>query len=156
MASATVENYVKAVYDLSQTHSDKTATTGRLADAMGVSPGTVTSMLKTLSELGLATYMPYEGARLTEEGHRLARRVFRRRSLLKCFLCRSLDLDLDQIADDAERMEHGVSDAVMARIDEYLGHPEYDPDGNPIPEPDAVEYAPDESAWDPCIVAKSV
>jgi len=156
LASATVENYVKTVYDLSQTHSDKTATTGRLADAMGVSPGTVTSMLKTLSELGLATYMPYEGARLTEEGYRLARRVYRRRALLKCFLCKSLDLDVDQVAGDAERMEHGVSDAVVARIGEYLGHPEFDPDGNPIPEPEVAEYQSEDTAWNQCVPAKSV
>jgi DtxR family Mn-dependent transcriptional regulator len=136
LASATVENYVKTVYRLSQVDSDQMATTGRIATSLGVSPGTVTSMLKTLDELGFATYTPYEGARLTEEGHRLALRVFRRHRLLECFLAKSLGLDWDKVHDDAERMEHAVSDELIERIDEYLGHPRHDPHGDPIPDAD--------------------
>ena len=75
MASLTIENYVKAIYQISATQDWRPASTGKLAEALGVSPGTVTSMLKTLSESGLTEYAPYEGARLTEAGRTLALRV---------------------------------------------------------------------------------
>jgi DtxR family Mn-dependent transcriptional regulator len=105
---------------------------------MGVSPGTVTSMLKTLDQAGLATYTPYEGARLTESGRALALRIFRRHRLLECFLCKSLGLGWDEVHEDAERMEHMVSDRLIERIDEHLGHPRYDPHGDPIPAADGT------------------
>jgi DtxR family Mn-dependent transcriptional regulator len=136
VASATVENYVKAVFRLTETGDDRPATTGRLAEAMGVSPGTVTSMLKTLDEAGLASYTPYEGVRLTDVGRSLALRVFRRHRLLECFLCRSLGLQWDEVHEDAERIEHHVSDFLIERIDGHLGHPRFDPHGDPIPTAD--------------------
>jgi DtxR family transcriptional regulator, Mn-dependent transcriptional regulator len=123
LASATVENYVKAVYLLSQGDRDRPAETGQLAKAMGVSPGTVTSMFKTLAEAGLASYVPYEGIRLTESGRTLAERIVTRRRLIEEFLCRSLELDPGEVHDDAERMEHVLGDALIARIDQYLHHP---------------------------------
>lgn len=133
MASPTVENYVKAVYDISVGDGGRRATTGALADAMNVSPGTVTSMLKTLSQAGLATYMPYEGVRLSESGIALALSVLRRHRLLELFFFKTLGLTWDQVHEDAEEMEHAISDFLIDEIDQYLGHPEVDPHGDPIP-----------------------
>jgi len=138
LASATVEKYVKAAFKISETHPEQPATTGRLAEAVDVSPGTVTSMLKTLDELGLATYTPYEGVRLTQSGRALALRILRRHRLLECFLCQSLGLQWDEVHEDAERIEHMVSDRLIERIDDYLDHPKYDPHGDPIPAADGT------------------
>ena len=85
MASLTVENYVKAIFKICRQNGNRLATTGRLASALDVSPGTVTSMLKALSESGLATYTPYEGAQLTESGLELALEILRRHRLIEWF-----------------------------------------------------------------------
>lgn len=133
MASLTVENYLKAIYKLSRGGSAEAASTGQIAAALGVSPGTVTSMLKTLSESGLANYTPYEGARLTDSGKELALRVLRRHRLIELFLVQILGLRWDEVHDDADRLEHAISDRLVDRIDALLGHPEFDPHGDPIP-----------------------
>lgn len=133
MASLTVENYVKAIFKICQQDGNRLATTGRLATALDVSPGTVTSMLKALSESGLATYTPYEGVQLTEAGRELALEIVRRHRLIESFLAKVLDMSWDEIHEDAEQLEHSVSDRLVARIDEFLGHPEFDPHGDPIP-----------------------
>ena len=109
-----------------------------LAEALGVSPGTVTSMLKTLGESGLAEYIPYEGARLTDAGRTLALRVLRRHRLIELFLDRTLQLTWDEVHAEAENMEHAVSDWLVDRIDVYLGHPPTDPHGDPIPTADGT------------------
>ncbi len=138
MASLTVENYAKAIYQLAQeTHADAVAT-GQIATALGVLPGTVTSMLKTLDESRLATYTPYEGVRLTPAGRGLALRVLRRHRLIEQFLSQTLNLTWDEVHEEAENMEHAVSDALVDRIDAYLGHPATDPHGDPIPQPDGT------------------
>src|SRR5262245_45763031 len=93
-------------------------------------------MLKTLSESGLAEYIPYEGARLTEAGCTLALRVLRRHRLIELFLVRTLHLSWDEVHEEAEHMEHAVSDLLIDRIDDYLGHPTTDPHGDPIPRAD--------------------
>jgi DtxR family Mn-dependent transcriptional regulator len=90
-------------------------------------------MLKTLSESGLATYKPYEGVRLTQAGRTLAMRMLRRHRLIELFLVQTLDLTWDRVHEEAENMEHAVSDLLIDRIDEYLGHPTCDPHGDPIP-----------------------
>ena len=138
MASLTIENYVKAIYQISAGAGGGATATGKLADALGVSPGTVTSMLKTLGESGLAEYVPYEGARLTESGRMLALRVLRRHRLIELFLVRTLDLPWDEVHAEAENMEHAVSDLLIDRIDAYLGHPATDPHGDPIPKADGT------------------
>lgn len=138
MASLTIENYVKAIYLLSAGQEGRPAATGKLADALRVSPGTVTSMLKTLSESGLAEYVPYEGARLTEAGRTLALRVLRRHRLIELFLVRTLSLSWDEVHEEAENMEHAVSDLLVDRIDRYLGYPATDPHGDPIPKADGT------------------
>lgn len=133
MASLTVENYLKAILQLVIAHKSDWVSTGQLAAAVHVSPGTVTSMLKTLAESGLATYKPYEGVSLTKAGRGLALRMLRRHRLLELFLVKTLDLTWDQVHEEAENMEHAVSDTLIERIDEFLGRPETDPHGDPIP-----------------------
>ena len=135
MPSLTVENYVKAIYQISQP-DDRPASTGKLAEVVHVSPGTVTSMLKTLSDAELATYTPYEGVRLTPSGQMLALRVLRRHRLIELFLVKTLGFTWDEVHDEAENMEHAVSDHLVDRIDEFLDHPQVDPHGDPIPSSD--------------------
>ncbi|MCA9099912.1 MAG: metal-dependent transcriptional regulator [Pirellulales bacterium] len=136
MATLTVENYVKAIYQICAEPDGDTAATGQLASALGVSPGTVTSMLKTLGESGLATYTPYEGVQLTEAGRQLALDIVRRHRLIELFLARTLDLSWAEVHEEAEHLEHAVSDALVDRIDAFLGHPNVDPHGDPIPRSD--------------------
>ena len=138
MASLTIENYVKSIYQISAGQDDHAAATGQLADALGVSPGTVTSMLKTLSESGLAEYVPYEGARLTDAGRMLALRVLRRHRLIELFLVHTLKLSWDEVHEEAENMEHAVSDLLVDRIDAFLNYPATDPHGDPIPKADGT------------------
>jgi DtxR family Mn-dependent transcriptional regulator len=90
-------------------------------------------MLKTLAESGLARYTPYEGVNLTDAGRTLALRVLRRHRLLELFLVRTLDFSWDEVHDEAEHLEHAVSDRLVDRIDAFLGYPETDPHGDPIP-----------------------
>jgi DtxR family Mn-dependent transcriptional regulator len=138
LATLTIENYVKTIYQLVLDNDGQPAATGQVADALDVSPGTVTSMLKTLSDSGLAAYRPYEGVVLSESGEALALRVLRRHRLIELFLQNTLELTWDEVHDEAENMEHAVSDLLIDRIDDYLGHPETDPHGDPIPKSDGT------------------
>jgi len=133
MPSLTVENYLKAILQIGHRTGGEVVATGQLAEELGVSPGTVTSMLKTLGESKLARYTPYEGATLTEEGRTLALRMLRRHRLIELFLVRTLGLSWDQVHEEAEHMEHAVSDSLVDAMDAYLGHPVSDPHGDPIP-----------------------
>ena len=133
MPSLTVENYVKAILQNELRTGTRSVSTGTLARDLDVSPGTVTSMLKTLADMELATYRPYEGAELTDSGRQIGMRMLRRHRLIEQFLVQTLSLAWDQVHEEAENMEHAVSDFLVDRIDEYLGHPEYDPHGDPIP-----------------------
>ena len=99
-------------------------------------------MLKTLSESSLATYTPYEGVRLTAAGTALALRVVRRHRLIELFLVKTLEMTWDEVHEEAEHMEHAVSDRLIDRIDTFLGHPETDPHGDPIPRPTARSPIP--------------
>lgn len=137
MSSLTIENYVKTIYQLSGP-SNRPALTGQLAAALQVAPGTVTSMLRTLSDSGLAQYTPYEGVQLTDAGRVLALRVVRRHRLIELFLAQTLQLNWDEVHEEAEHMEHAVSDWLVDRIDSYLGFPATDPHGDPIPRADGT------------------
>jgi DtxR family Mn-dependent transcriptional regulator len=141
--SLTVENYVKAIYLIAARNGGRAAGTGEVAHALSVSPGTVTGMLKTLSEADLATYTPYEGARLTPSGQRLALKVLRRHRLLELFLAQTLDMTWDEVHEEAEHMEHAASERLIDRIDAYLGHPAVDPHGDPIPRADGSLTEPE-------------
>jgi DtxR family Mn-dependent transcriptional regulator len=148
MASLTVENYVKTIFQLADP-AEAAVATGQIATALGVLPGTVTSMLKTLDESKLATYTPYEGVRLTPAGRALALRVLRRHRLIEQFLVETLELSWDEVHDEAENMEHAVSDWLVDRIDAKLGYPQADPHGDPIPRADGtVATASDRSLPD--------
>jgi DtxR family transcriptional regulator, Mn-dependent transcriptional regulator len=136
VASLTIENYVKAIYQIAAEQQGAPAGTGQIAAALDVLPGTVTSMLKTLSESSLATYTPYAGVSLTPAGNALALRVLRRHRLIELFLSRTLDLNWDEVHEEAEHMEHAVSDSLVDRIERYLGYPQVDPHGDPIPRAD--------------------
>jgi DtxR family Mn-dependent transcriptional regulator len=136
LASLTVENYVKAIYLVCTREANQAAATGELAAVLGVAPGSVTGMLKALSENGLATYTPYEGVRLSPAGDALALHVLRRHRLIELFLVKTLGLSWDEVHEEAEQMEHAISDRLVARIDEFLGHPQVDPHGDPIPRAD--------------------
>lgn len=152
MASLTVENYVKAIYQICASLGGQPAATGQVATALGVSPGTVTSMLKTLSEINLATYTPYEGVRLTTAGSALALRVVRRHRLIELFLVKTLKLTWDEVHEEAEHMEHAVSDRLVDRIDAFLGYPESDPHGDPIPKSDGSLASPASRSLAACSV----
>lgn len=144
MPSLTVENYVKAIAQIAaRDRADAAVATGELAHALNVSPGTVTGMLKTLSEASLATYTPYEGARLTASGQRLAMKVIRRHRLLELFLVETLKMPWDEVHEEAEHMEHAASERLIDRIDAFLGHPSVDPHGDPIPSADGSLKEPE-------------
>jgi DtxR family transcriptional regulator, Mn-dependent transcriptional regulator len=133
VTSLTVENYLKAILQISLQSGSPSVSTGEVAAALAVLPGTVTSMLKTLDERKLAKYTPYEGVVLTPAGRKLAMRILRRHRLIELFLVKTLGLPWDQVHAEAENMEHAVSDQLIDRIDDFLGRPQHDPHGDPIP-----------------------
>jgi DtxR family Mn-dependent transcriptional regulator len=151
LPSLTVENYVKTIYQICLAGEGQAAT-GQLAQALGVSPGTVTSMLKTLGESNLVTYTPYEGVCLTQAGEALALRIVRRHRLIELFLVRTLDLNWDEVHEEAENMEHAVSDRLVDRMDAFLGHPAADPHGDPIPRSDGSYETPESLSLAECSV----
>lgn len=135
MASSTVENYIKHIYQLhAQGQGSPLVAMGELAAALDVVPGTATSMIKTLSDAGLVEYEPRAGVQLTERGEKLALHVLRRHRLVELFLVRTLGMDWSEIHDEAEQLEHVISDRLLERIDEVLGYPTMDPHGDPIPD----------------------
>jgi DtxR family Mn-dependent transcriptional regulator len=135
LPSQTVENYLKTIY-LAQagfTSTSELVPVGQLAAALGVVPGTATTMMKALAEAGLVKYEPYMGVRLTAAGDKLAKLVLRRHRLIELFLVRVLGMSWADVHDEAEQLEHAVSERLIDRIDEMLGRPEVDPHGDPIP-----------------------
>ncbi|MCE9589078.1 MAG: metal-dependent transcriptional regulator [Planctomycetes bacterium] len=135
MPSTTVENYVKRIYLESQHGAGKSGLVpmGRLASAVGVAPGTATAMIKTLAEIGIVTYEPRGGVRLSRKGEKLALHVLRRHRLIELFLVRVLGFDWADVHKEAEELEHSISDVLLDRIDAYLDRPAFDPHGDPIP-----------------------
>jgi DtxR family transcriptional regulator, Mn-dependent transcriptional regulator len=133
MPSVTVENYIKRIYLEQQRSAARLVAMGRLAEVMQVTPGTATSMIKALADSGLVAYVRRSGVRLSRGGERLALHVLRRHRLLEQFLVQVVGLDWSEVHSEAEELEHVVSDKLMARIDELLAHPSFDPHGDPIP-----------------------
>ena len=138
MATSTVEDYLKSIYVAERRGSGERVTTGRIAAALEVSPGTVTAMMKTLTESGLVDYEPYSGVRLTQAGAKLATHVLRRHRLIEQFLVEVLKMDWSEVHEEAEVLEHAVSERLIERIDEMLGRPTVDPHGDPIPTPSGL------------------
>ncbi len=135
LPSQTVENYLKTIYlaQVALPAGERLVPMGQLATALGVVPGTATTMVKTLAESGLAHYEPYMGVRLTAAGETLASRVLRRHRLIELFLVKVLGMNWTDVHDEAERLEHAVSEQLIDRIDAMLGRPLVDPHGDPIP-----------------------
>ena len=132
MPTSTVENYLKAILVRSSGEGDSVST-GALAEALGVTPGTITTMVKSMAGRGLLEHQPREGVRLTSEGRALALAVVRKHRLVETFLVEILHMDWKEVHEEAEALEHAISDRVLQRIDAILGHPVADPHGDPIP-----------------------
>jgi len=140
MPSSTVENYLKAIYigTNSLEPPQRLLPMGQLASALNVTPGTATTMVKTLAESGLVEYEPYAGVALTKAGQRLAALVTRRHRLIELFLVQVMGYSWDEVHDEAEHLEHTVSERLVDRMDAMLGRPETDPHGDPIPNADGM------------------
>lgn len=131
--SSTVQNYLKHLFEEQQRNPQDLLPMGKLANAMAVTPGTATSMVKALAEAGLVDYEPRGGVRLTAAGERQALRVIRRHRLVELFLVQTLGLDWSEVHAEAEELEHVISDKVLEKLDALLGRPQFDPHGDPIP-----------------------
>jgi outer membrane receptor for ferrienterochelin and colicins len=142
--SPTVENYLKAIYGAqAAAGAGRLVPLGQLAATLGVVPGTATAMVKTLADSQLVHYEPYLGCRLTAAGEKLAARVLRRHRLIELFLVKELGMSWAEVHDEAEQLEHAVSDRLIDRIDEILGRPAVDPHGDPIPGPEGTVTQPE-------------
>jgi DtxR family transcriptional regulator, Mn-dependent transcriptional regulator len=140
--SPVVQDYAKAIYAL-ELRSGEAVGNNELAERLGVPPGTASAMVKRLDELGLALHTPYHGVRLTDSGRRVALRTLRRHRLLELFLVETLDLPWDRVHEEAERLEHSLSDELETAIAKRLGNPTHDPHGDPIPSAELVLEEPD-------------
>jgi len=138
--SSSVGDYLKAIWSLGGAASTKD-----VSGQLSVSPASVTSMLGRLQEMGLVRYERYRGASLTELGRSEALRLVRRHRLIETFLLEHLGYDWQEVHEEAERLEHAVSDGFTERLAEFLGHPGRDPHGDPIPTPEGALEADDSS-----------
>jgi DtxR family Mn-dependent transcriptional regulator len=129
-----VEDYLKAIYQLSP--EGRPASTSEIAHLLALSPPSVTGMVKRLSEHGLLEHVPYRGVQLTDEGRRAALRMVRRHRLIEAYLVEFLGYSWDTVHEEAERLEHAVSDTLVERMATALGNPDVDPHGDPIPSAD--------------------
>jgi DtxR family Mn-dependent transcriptional regulator len=127
-----IQDYLKEIYKIQA--SGERATTTAIAKRMGVAPSSATSMLKKLAALELAEHAPYRGVELSEAGAKIALEVIRHHRLLEQYLAQTLGLGIDAVHDEADRLEHVISEELEARIDEQLGYPTHDPHGDPIPD----------------------
>src|SRR4051812_27230210 len=133
--SAAVEDYAKAIFAL-QGRCDGAVSTTALADRLGVTPASASGMVRKLDEHGLVTHVPYRGVRLTDEGTRVALEVLRHHRLLELYLTETLGVPWDRVHDEAEVLEHVLSEDLEALIAAKLGNPTHDPHGDPIPSAD--------------------
>jgi len=129
--SQAIQDYLKVTYKIRQ--REGTVSTSVLAQQMGVSPASATNMVKRLARLHLVTHAPYRTVELTADGEKAALEIIRHHRLLELFLREHLGLSLDQVHDEAEELEHVLSEAVESRIAAMLGDPTADPHGDPIP-----------------------
>ena len=131
-ASAAVEDYAKAIYALSREGRDAVSTTA-LAARLDVTPASASAMVKRLDEMGLARHAPYHGVELTDRGSQLALEILRHHRLLELYLTESLGVPWDRVHDEAEVLEHVLSEELEELIATKLGDPTRDPHGDPIP-----------------------
>jgi DtxR family Mn-dependent transcriptional regulator len=126
-----IEDYLKAIYALQQ--QGGAVSTSMLGEQRGFKPGSVTGMIKKLAEMNLVQHTPYQGVQLTPAGERIALEVIRHHRLLELYLVEALGYSWDEVHEEAEKLEHHISEKLEARIAAHLGHPDVDPHGDPIP-----------------------
>ncbi|MBT2559079.1 metal-dependent transcriptional regulator [Hymenobacter sp. ISL-91] len=143
MPSFTEENYLKAVYKLSEFQPGTEVSTNSVAEELLTRPASVTDMLRRLGEKGLVNYTRYRGVTLTEAGQRVALATIRKHRLWEVFLVEHFGFHWDEVHDVAEQMEHIDSELLVRRLDEFLGFPQLDPHGDPIPTADGVLHRPE-------------
>lgn len=131
--TSTEENYLKAIYHLSSGHSEAVLTS-EIAQSMSTTSASVTDMIKRLSDKNLIEYERYRGVRITRKGEKLALNIIRRHRLWEVFLTEILNFKWDEVHEMAEELEHVSSDELVIRLDAFLGHPRFDPHGDPIPD----------------------
>lgn len=134
--TASAEDYLKAIYAIER--AEEAAGTSDLAQRLGLTPASVSGMVRRLAEQGLLSYEPYRGARLTPDGRRAALRTLRRHRIIEVFLVKMLAYEWDCVHEEAERLEHAASDELIDRMAAVLGDPSYDPHGAPIPTREGV------------------
>ena len=132
--SEAIQHYLREIYKLSAEAGRVSVTS--LARAQGVSPASASAMVKKLAALDLLEHAPYRGVRLSPAGERVAVEVIRHHRLLELYLAETLGLNVDDVHDEADRLEHALSEELEARIDRALGYPTHDPHGDPIPDAD--------------------
>jgi len=131
MLTQAIEDYMKAIYKLQQ--QGAAATTNAIAERLDVAPASVSNMLKKLARLRLVEHTPYHGVQLTDGGQKVALEVIRHHRLIELYLARNLGISLDKVDEEAERLEHVISEELEERIAQSLGEPTRDPHGDPIP-----------------------
>ncbi|WP_229745944.1 metal-dependent transcriptional regulator [Rhodococcoides trifolii] len=141
LLSAVAQDYLKVIWTASE-YSDEPVSTKMLSERIGVSPSTVSEAIRKLSDQGMVDHARYGAIALTETGRRAAVAMVRRHRLIETFLVQELGYGWDEVHDEAEVLEHAVSDLLMDRIDIKLGHPDRDPHGDPIPTADGDIPAP--------------
>lgn len=132
-SSVAIDDYLKSIYHHTEWQSAR-ITPSQLAGVLGLAPSSVTEMVQKLAAAGLVAHRPYRPIELTEEGHRRAAAIVRRHRLIETWLVREYGYAWDEVHDEAEELEHAISDGLLARIDARLGHPGTDPHGDPIPD----------------------
>jgi DtxR family Mn-dependent transcriptional regulator len=146
--TSAIEDYAKAIYAL-ETRADSAVSTTALAERLGVTAASASSMVKKLAEMELVSHEPYRGVRLTPKGVKVALEVLRHHRLLEVYLAQELGVPWDRVHDEAEVLEHVLSEELEALIAAKLGHPTRDPHGDPIPTPDGrIEESPTSALHD--------
>jgi len=135
--SEAIEDYAKAIYALSRERAGPVSN-GDVAQRLGIAPATATAMLKKLDGLGLAAYVPYRGVTLTPAGEKVALEVIRHHRLIEAYLAEALGMPEDRVHEEAEVLEHYISEELETLIAAKLGEPSHDPHGTPIPGPDLL------------------
>lgn len=136
--SQAVEDYIKTIYTLELENNEKGVSTTKIAESLNISSASVTNMIKKLAGMGLVSYESYYGAKLTKAGRKIALEIIRHHRLLELYLKEVMGYSWDEVHDEAEKLEHHISEQFEDKIAELLNHPTHDPHGDPIPSKDGV------------------
>jgi DtxR family Mn-dependent transcriptional regulator len=137
MLSFAEENYLKAIYHLSD-GGEKSVSTNSISDALKTKPASVSDMIRKLASKGVIEYQKYHGVHISEEGKKNALMIIRKHRLWEVFLVEKLKFNWDEVHEIAEQLEHIRSSLMISRLDEFLGYPQYDPHGDPIPDENGI------------------